>query len=96
MSKSRHDDDGCLENEDGGGNEELDVIVDFDDECPTFEATENVSGDVLMHNNALLWQDLLFYWEFKASVKEGDVGRTFKVIKVCCLGLWCLKRHLTQ
>ncbi len=35
------------------------VVFDFDDEHTAFEATENVSGDVLMHNNALLWQDLL-------------------------------------
>ena len=67
-----------------GGEEFVDVVVDFEDECPPFEATKNVSGDVLMHNNALLWQDLLFYWEFKTSVKEGDVGRSFEVIKVSC------------
>src|SRR5258707_9319117 len=67
-----------------GGEEFVDVVVDFDDERPPFEATKNVSSDVLMHNNALLWQDLLFYWEFKTSVKEGDVGRLFEVIKVSC------------
>ena len=80
------DDEGFDENEgmEEGGEEFVDVVVDFDNECPPFEVTKNVSGDVLMHNNALLWQDLLFYWEFKTSVKEGDVGRSFEVIKVSC------------
>ncbi len=84
------DDEGFDENEgiEEGGEESVDVVVDFDDEHPPFEATKNVSGNILMHNNALLWQDLLFYWEFKTSVKEGDVGRSFKVIKASsCSGL---------
>src|SRR5258708_38491944 len=70
-----------------GGEEFVDVVVDFDDECPPFKAMKNVSGDVLMHKNALLWQDFLFYLEIKNLVTEGDVGRSFEVIKVsCCLG----------
>ena len=52
------------DNTDGMRNEDenvemSEVVFDFDDEHTAFEATENVSGDVLMHNNALLWQDLL-------------------------------------
>src|SRR5258708_5099193 len=79
-----HDDD---DNDNGMRNEDenvetSEVILDFNDEHPAFEAMENVSSDILMHNNALLWQDLLNYWELKCSVKEGDIGRTFEVIKV--------------
>lgn len=45
------------------------------------------SADILMYNNALLFRDLLFYWEFRTSVHDGDIGRTFEIIKVCCSNL---------
>ena len=93
VRNGKGNDEGIDENEEIEGGEELvDMVVDFDDEHPPFEAMKNVSSNILMHNNALLWQDLLFYWEFKTSVKEGDVSRSFEVIKVSChLGLHICK-----
>ena len=69
------------------GDDEGIVIADvmeigFEDETMEMEAAKNVPGNILLHNNILLWRDLLQYWEFKCSVKEGDTGHTFKVIKV--------------
>ena len=73
------------------------INIEFDDEHPVFETPGNTSGDVLMHNNAFLWWDLLQYWEMWCSIKDGDVGQTFEVIKVhdqvmdCAKGWPCIQ-----
>ncbi|KAF8330033.1 uncharacterized protein EI90DRAFT_3016966 [Cantharellus anzutake] len=38
-------------------------------------------GDILLFNNILLYHDMLLYWEFWTSIKDGDVGHTFEIIK---------------
>ncbi|KAF8310443.1 uncharacterized protein EI90DRAFT_2956624 [Cantharellus anzutake] len=68
------------------GSSRASILLACDDEtqndAPVLEAPpEASSGDILMFNNIMLWQDLLHYSEFRDSVKEGDVGRTFEVIK---------------
>jgi hypothetical protein len=87
---SNGDDVDDSDDEANGANEHIgtstNIDLAFDDECLTFEMPNNASGDILMHNNAILWRDLLQYWEFKNSVKEGDIGRTFEVIKVRIVG----------
>lgn len=42
-----------------------------------------IDGDMVLFNNILLYCDALLYWEFRTSIQDGDVGRTFEVIKVC-------------
>ena len=56
--------------------------IGFEDETVQTEMSKDASGNILFHNNILLWRDLLQYWEFKHSVKEGDMGHMFEVIKV--------------
>ena len=58
------------------------IDIEFGEDCPKLASQEQTYGNALMHNNALLWRDLLHYWETKRSAKEGDVGRLFKMNKV--------------
>ena len=86
------DDDDESDDKPGGTNDRTEaptnIDLTFDDESPTFETPHKAGGDILMHNNVFLWHDLLQYWEFKNSVKEGDIGRTFEVIKVRLIIIW--------
>ena len=76
--------------EEGDSNEEdnsmgiphlAEIDIEFGEDQPMLASQEQACGDMLMHNNALLWCDLLHYWEMKHSVKEGDVGQLFKMNK---------------
>ena len=59
-----------------------DIDIEFGEDCPRLALEEQTCEDVLMHNNALLWRDLLHYRELKHSAKEGDIGRLFEMNKV--------------
>lgn len=48
-----------------------------------------IPGDEAMYNNILLLRDGLDYLEFRESIRDGDPGRTFEIVKVCS-GKWLL------
>ena len=58
------------------------IHIEFGEDQPMLASQEQTCSDMLMHNNALLWCDLLHYWEMKCSAKEGDVRCLFKMNKV--------------
>jgi hypothetical protein len=41
-----------------------------------------IPGDEAMYNNILLLRDGLDYLEFRESIRDGDPGRTFEIVKV--------------
>ncbi len=72
-----HDNDNDVE-----GSDDTDALDHFND-TPSPEVPEDsVAGDMLLFNNIMLFCDMLMYWEFCISMKDGDVRRTFEVIKV--------------
>ncbi|KAF8302082.1 hypothetical protein DL93DRAFT_500602 [Clavulina sp. PMI_390] len=40
-----------------------------------------LQGDLQLYNTIILYRDLIRYSEFRESVHDGDIGRTFEVIK---------------
>ncbi|KAF8337097.1 uncharacterized protein EI90DRAFT_3014036 [Cantharellus anzutake] len=44
-------------------------------------SADNPEGDTLLYNNILLYRDLLHLYEFNTSVHDGDIGRTYEIIK---------------
>ncbi|KAF8341666.1 uncharacterized protein EI90DRAFT_3012173 [Cantharellus anzutake] len=78
-----------FQNCDGG--QQYNSTVDlFDDSGPPETPDGGSIGDILLFNNILLYCDMLLYWEFRTSIKDGDVGCTFEIIKLLhqALDLW--------
>ncbi|KAF8307578.1 uncharacterized protein EI90DRAFT_3026410 [Cantharellus anzutake] len=65
----------------GLSGENSDNLDHFKDTAPLCSPDLDTSSDILLFNNILLYRDMLFYWEFRSSIKDSDIGRTFEVIK---------------
>ncbi|KAF8327625.1 uncharacterized protein EI90DRAFT_3018113 [Cantharellus anzutake] len=65
----------------GLSGENSDNLDHFEDTAPLCSPDLDTGSDILLFNNILLYHDMLFYWEFRLSIKDSDIGRTFEVIK---------------
>ena len=56
-------------------------------EKPSFD------GDRVLGNSELFLQDFGWWIEAAYSVPEGDVGRMYEILKVCCQIIYCGSNH---
>jgi hypothetical protein len=51
-----------------------------------------LNSDILLYNSIIFRRDVLYYWEFRESVHEGDIGRTFKIMHVSQSAPLCMRQ----